>query len=134
VTAAFTAAESCPPAAEAEGSLRQLEDEWAAAFVRHDPKPLARILADEWVMSRADAALRDKATYMARVANDPDRHTSIVRDDERIRVYGCSAVYTYRPTRTTEGQAFTFRTTDVFVHLDGRWQMVARHISEVPAP
>jgi hypothetical protein len=66
------------------------------------------------------------------VANDTRSHASITRADERYRVYGDAAVVTYRPTRLTADTPHVFRSTDTFIRRDGRWQLVARHITEVP--
>jgi hypothetical protein len=115
-----------------ETALRRLEDQWADAYVRHDPVALERILAPDFVMSRANATTWSKADYMAHVRNDTLRHASITRADERIRLYGDAAVVTYRPTRLTEGRPRTYRSTDTFIRQDGRWLLVARHITEVP--
>ena len=120
-----------PSVASDEAALRALEDAWAAAYVSHDPTALGPILADDFVMSRGRPDVWTKSDYLSHVRNDTLHHASITRADERIRVYGDAAVITYRPTRLTEGKPWTFRSTDTFVRQDGRWRLVARHISQV---
>jgi hypothetical protein len=119
---------------EAEAALRRLEDGWAAAYVAHDAAALAPVLGEDFVMSRANSAMWTKADYLAHVRADTRQHTSITRADERYRIYGAAAVVTYRPTRVTAGIASVFRSTDTFIFRDGRWQLVARQITEIPTP
>jgi ketosteroid isomerase-like protein len=133
--AAQSASTPSPQAtAEVEATLRRLLDEWADAYVRHDTRALGRILADDLIVTRAspDQETQAKDDYLAKVKADTEKHVSITREDERIRVYGDSAVVTFRARRLTDGNTFRFRITDVFVHRDGRWQLVARHISALP--
>jgi ketosteroid isomerase-like protein len=133
--AAQSASRPSPQAtAEVEATLRRLLDEWADAYVRHDTRTLERILADDVIVTRArtEQETQPKDDYLAKVKADTEKHVSITREDERIRVYGDSAVVTFRARRLTDGNTFLFRITDVFVHRDGRWQLVARHISALP--
>ena len=65
---------------------------------------------------------------------DEEPHTSITREGERVRVYGDVVVVNHRLTRTTQGRSFVFRLTDVCVQRDGRWQLVNRHVTELPQP
>jgi len=120
------------PTADTEAVLRQLEDRWANAYVAHDAVALEPVLAEEFVMSRANNAVWTKADYLAHVRNDTRQHMSITRADERYQLYGDAAVVTYRPTRLTAGVPYTFRSTDTFIRRHGRWQLVARHITEIP--
>lgn len=133
--AAQSAARPSPQAtAEVEATLRRLLDEWADAYVRHDTRPLERILAEDLIVTRArtDPETQPKDDYLAKVKADIEKHVSIKREDERIRVYGDTAVVTFRARRLTDSNTFLFRITDVFVYWDGRWQLVARHISALP--
>ena len=127
-----TRASSGSSVQQAEAELRVLEDTWADAYVTHDASALAPVLADDFVMSRASSEMWSKEDYLEHVRRDTRRHVSITRADERYRVYGDAAVVTYRPTRLTNDTAYTFRSTDTFIRRNGKWQLVARHITEVP--
>jgi hypothetical protein len=85
-------------------------------------------------MSAGRRELQTKAEYLRKVENDEEPHASIIRDGERIRVYGDVVVVNHRLTRTTQGRSFVFSVTDVCVRRDNRWQLVDRHITEVPPP
>jgi ketosteroid isomerase-like protein len=125
-----------PPATPngAEATVHQLEDEWADAYVHHDAARLASLLSDDYLMTMNLGGLRTKGQYVEMVRSDTISGQTIVRDQERTRVYGDAAVVTYRPTRTAHGVPHVFRTTDVWIYRDDRWQLVARQITDVPAP
>jgi hypothetical protein len=122
------------PREGADATVLRLLDDWAAAYVRHDRAAIERILGEEFVMSAGRPELQTRAEYLRKVENDQEPHAAITRDDERVRVYGDAAVVNHRLTRTTQGRSFAFRVTDVCVRRDGRWQLVNRHITELPQP
>jgi len=122
------------PPVGAEAQLHSLEDQWAEAYMRHDAGVLQRLLADDYIMTMNLGGLRSKAQYIAMVKNDTASNQTITRDEERIRVYGTAAVVTYKPTRVTHSVPHVFRTTDTWIFDHGRWQLVARQITDVPSP
>jgi len=121
-----------PSSRDAEAAVLRLLDDWAAAYVKHDRAAIDRILGEEFVMSAGRRDLQTRAEYLRKVENDEEPHASIARDGERVRVYGGVVVVNHRLTRTTPGRSFVFRVTDVCVQRDGRWQLVNRHITELP--
>jgi hypothetical protein len=135
---AFAGAAPGPPSApsreDAEKAALRLLDEWAAAYVKHDRAAIDQILGEEFVMSAGRRDLQTRAEYLAKVESDKEPHASITRDGERVRVYGNVVVVNHRLTRTTQGRSFVFRVTDVCVHRSGRWQLVNRHVTELPPP
>jgi len=86
------------------------------------------------VTSAGWRSLQTRAEYLRKVENDREPHASITRADERVHVYGDTAVVNHLLTRTTQERSFVFRVTDVCVRRGGRWQLVNRHITEVPPP
>jgi ketosteroid isomerase-like protein len=121
-----------PPSPEA--SVLRMLDDWAAAYVTHDRRAIDAILDDDFVMATGRPELQTRAEYLRKVETDREPHTSITRDDERVRVYGDVVVVSHRLTRTTRGRSFRFRVTDVCTHKDGRWRLAHRHVTEVPPP
>jgi len=120
--------------AQAASAVLQLLDEWAAAYVKHDAATIGRILGEEFVMSAGRRDLQTRAEYLRKVEKDREPHASITRSDERVRVYGDTAVVTHVLTRTTRDRSFVFRVTDVCVQRGSQWRLVNRHITEVPQP
>ena len=110
----------------------RLLDEWAAAYVKQDAATIDRILGEEFVMSAGRRDLQTRAEYLRKVQNDQEPHASITWAEERVRVYGDTVVVNHLLTRTTQERSFVFRVTDVCVQRDGRWQLVNRHITELP--
>jgi hypothetical protein len=119
---------------DAEAAVLRLLDDWSAAYVKHDRAAIDRILGEEFVMSAGRRDLQTRAEYLAKVENDEEPHASITREGERVSVYGDIVVVNHRLTRMTQGRSFVFRVTDVCVRRDSRWQLVNRHITEVPQP
>lgn len=115
-----------------EAAVLRLLDDWAAAYVKHDRGAIDRILGEEFVMSAGRPELQTRDEYLRKVESDTAPHASITRDGERVRVYGDVVVVNHRLTRTTAGQSFAFRVTDVCAKRDGRWQLVNRHVTELP--
>jgi ketosteroid isomerase-like protein len=131
---ASAAVSAAPPSPSPEASVLQLLDDWAAAYVKHDRGAIDSILGEDFVMSTGRAELQTRAEYLHKVQVDEEPHASIVRDDERVRVYGDVVLVSHRLTRTTGARRFVFRVTDVCVRREGGWKLVNRHVTEVPRP
>jgi hypothetical protein len=81
-----------------------------------------------------------KAEAVAKVRGDSATAAGVTlqTDSTTVRVHGDAAVVRTSGTNRARGgqQPLTrrFRTTDVFVWRDGRWQVVASHASPVAEP
>jgi ketosteroid isomerase-like protein len=118
-----------------EQTLLRTEDEWAQAYVKRDPAPLRRILADDYVGTSARGTVRNKAQEITEVTASSDTAQSATNEDMKVHVYGNAAVVTGRGVETGRNKdgAYTrrFRFTDTFVKRGGRWQCVASHGSPI---
>ena len=122
--------------------VRQLEREWLDAYEKHDAEAMQRIVADDFTIVFPDGGSQTKADIMAmmergRTGKRPSpRFTT---EDVNARVYGGDTVilsgrvvtHMKRPDGT-EGREES-RYTDTYVRLNGRWQVVASHLSNVKA-
>jgi len=121
---------------KAEQEIADLNREWADSIVRGDTGRLDRLFADDMTVVSGNGTLRGKAQEMDDLRPTPDIKTYFFNtDDVRIRVYKDSAVVTGRAKwrinlkgRDVDNER---RYTLVFVKKDGRWQIVAQHLSRV---
>lgn len=111
--------------ADAAAELRTLEQNWLRAAGSRDTAALDRILAAGFVHVAYDGRVLSKADAMkASVAPPTDRQTL---SQLTVHLYGGTGVVTGLNTVASPGGAVEVRLrfTDVFVHLDGRWQAVS---------
>ena len=116
-----------------EAEIRQLAQEWMEATARRDAAALDRFLADEFLLVAA-RGLSDKPAWL-HAALHLIEVTAFRYDDVRIRLYGDVAVmhshWTQQATMAGQDWSGEFRLTDVWVRRAGRWQVVARHLTQV---
>jgi len=118
-----------------EQELIKLENEWADAVVKKDVAFLDRILADDYLATDPEGNGYTKAQEIASMKSEVYLVTSCVHHEMKVRVYGNAAVVTGRSTlnETYKGKDYSIqsRWTDTWVKLNGRWQCVAEHSSEI---
>jgi len=129
--------------AQAREAVLRLAEELFRSYARGDTAAAARILAADYTGFTGDGHRETKAQALANLRRDSATAASasvdsMHVDSTTVRVFGDAAVAQTSGTlrARAEGQAATigFRNTDVFVWRDGRWQIVATHLSRVPAP
>lgn len=129
--------------AQARQAVLGLEGELFHSYVSADTAPAARILAEDYTGFTGDGRRETKAQALANLRRDNSaaaRATvdSMHVDSTTVRVYGDAAVAqttgTFRAHDVRQSAIVGFRNTDMFVWRDGRWQIVATHLSKVPAP
>lgn len=138
---------AAPPAgrdtAQAREAVRRLEEELFQSYARGDTAPAARILAEDYVGVTGDGHRETKAQALANLRRDTTATAggtvdSIQLDSVTVRVYGDAVVAqangTFRAHSGRQSATVGFRNTDVFVWRDGRWQIVATHLSRVAEP
>jgi peptidylprolyl isomerase len=117
-----------------------LERRWLDAYLKHDFDEMARIEADDFTITYPDGSVRTKAQEVEaqrQAAAGPGTisRTSAVQD-ERIRVYGDTAVLTgvfvTSGGQQDPGATLKARYTDVYVRRGGVWQVVASQLTAIP--
>ena len=128
-----------------EQELMQLERDWSAAFLKHDPATVARILADEFVGIDGRGIITNK-TQEIDEAQAPKPGTAappfLILDESvvemKVRVYGNAAVVNGRVIEKIRTKAkdteIQYRRTTVWVYRQGRWQCVSFHGSRILEP
>ena len=113
--------------ARSEAQVRATIEAMNAALVSADTGTLERIFADGYVFTTPIGTTLDKAQRIESVRSGQRKLSSLTFADLKIQVHGDAAVATSRYTEVVEPQHAPQegRITNVFVHVDGRWQMVA---------
>ncbi|MDQ3118646.1 MAG: nuclear transport factor 2 family protein [Verrucomicrobiota bacterium] len=123
-----------------EEEVRRLEREWLDAYEKYDAEAMGRIVADDFAITFPNGRIQTKAQIMAMLKR-PRREgapTTRFRTDEvQARSYGDTVILMGKVIEQSEreGKATTeaSRYTDTYVKREGRWQVVASHLSNVPA-
>ena len=123
-------------AGSVEQELIKLENEWGDALIKHDPAPIDKMLADDFIGTTPEGAVYTKAQLLESVKSSKEDIISMVDDEVKVHVYGDAAVISARNTvkMRVEGKETNFqeRYTDTWVKRDGRWRCVAGHNSVIP--
>ncbi len=124
------------PSAGTEQAVMRIEHELLNAFLKGDPSASERHLADTYVFTGPDGTVQSKAQVMADLKSGDLKIQSASIDDAKVQVHGNTAIVTYgsNDKGTYKGKDISGKTrwTDVFVKLNGRWQVVASHGSMLP--
>ena len=115
--------------------LENIQQQLVLAWVTRDRAPLERLLAPEWMVTRADGRMSTRDEVLREFDTGDNRLLDGYVDDILVRNLDDFAVVTGRTHARGEykGQAYdvTLRFTDVFVRRDGKWQAVASHATRM---
>ncbi len=118
-----------------EQAVRKLLNELYAALGRNDAAALDRIYADNYTLVNESGELTTKAPRLASIKSGELKYESVGFVDLNVRLYGNTAVATYRATNKVQfkGQEIggQFRVTVTLVKIKGRWQVVAAHVTRI---
>lgn len=123
------------PKTNDEQAVRRLLNEISAALERADIAALDRIYADGYTLVNESGVLTTKAPRLAALKSGELKYESVGFDEVAVRLYGTTAVATYRVTSRGQyrGQAIggQFRATSTYLKMKGRWQLVAAQVSPI---
>ncbi|MEU9348520.1 nuclear transport factor 2 family protein [Streptomyces sp. NPDC048278] len=120
---------------QAREDVLAVERRRAKAMVEADAATLAELTADSYTHVESSGVARTKEEFLRGLATGEYRFESFVVDENRVRVYGDTAVVTGRyhnDIRTPEGLQPTKYAlhTRVYVKAHGRWLNVAHQATE----
>ena len=115
--------------------LKRLEDDWLSSYLRGDKQVFDRIVAEDFTRTDESGKVATKAEERELVQAPPAGVTpSLTNEEMQVRVYGNAAILTGRiVAKVQENVSFQSRFTDTLIKRNGRWQVVARHYSRIPA-
>jgi uncharacterized protein (TIGR02246 family) len=123
-------------AADAERELRAAESQLAAALSSVDVDQLSRLWADDFVSTMADGRVTSgKKRLEALRARKPDTSSRVSNENQQVdvRVQGDWALVLVTSSWLESGKPVgaPYQATHVWAKRDGRWRLIAAHISEV---
>jgi ketosteroid isomerase-like protein len=120
------------------GKIIALEKKWTESYKARDISMLASLLAEDFVITVEDGSTYGKAGYISHSADSSVRVEVAALSELKVRLHGNTAVVTgaYHETGTSKGKPYEYRDrlTDVWMKIDGRWQVVASHYSVPISP
>ena len=122
--------QSKPADQSTEQAILQLTRDWLAAEERKDTATLQRIIADDFQGYAPGGHTVFKEDVIP-LEGTQSGGLAITASEMKARVFGDTAVVTARGVQKA-GEKRELRFTVVFTKRDGRWQMVAGHLSAVP--
>jgi uncharacterized protein (TIGR02246 family) len=122
--------------ADAELELRAAEAQLAAALSSVDLDQLSRLWADDFVSTMADGRVTSgKKRLEALRARKPDANSRVTNENQQVdvRVEGDWALVLVTSSWLESGKRVgaPYQATHVWAKRDGRWRLIAAHISEV---
>lgn len=118
-----------------EQELIQLKHDIGRAYVKRDAAALERLYADDYTVTNGAGETTTKVQEIERMRTGNTVYEATTYDDVKVRVYGDTAIVAGRGTVKGRGASGAFhteyRSTNVFVKRNGRWQVVAAHLSGV---
>ena len=122
---------------DAGQAVQKLERAWLNAYEQHDEKAMDAIVADDFTITFPNGSMQTKAQIMAAIKNPrpPDRPSmKFHTEDVQARVYGDTVILIGRVVTEYQRAGQTTskeeqRYTDTYVKRNGRWQVVASHLS-----
>jgi len=122
----------------AEEEVRRLNAEEVEAFLHNDPKAMARLWSDDFVVTNPLNKFVNKQQVLGMVKSGFLVITAYDRKIEYVRVYGDTVIVTGSETAMWggrmphAGKTEHLRFTAVWMKQRERWQEVARHANIVP--
>ena len=124
------------PTGSIESQLVELERQLSDALVKQDAVTLDRLWSRDLVFTFPSGTMSDKSKRIA--AQKPSEASAVstnINDLVKVYMYGKTAVVTV--LSTWKGKAGTqeyseqYQATHVWAKQQGRWQLVAAHVSQV---
>jgi hypothetical protein len=121
---------------DAAATIAQLEQQAVKADLATDRSFYAMYLTEDWSGGSSFGEWETKSSLLQDMS-DPEHHhiTAESIGDLKVRVYGNTAVATYRQSYEIFDHGWrharTVITTDVWIIQNGRWREIASHSSEI---
>lgn len=113
-------------------TIRALESKWVDAYKQRQIATVASLLADDYVITVEDGTTYGKVGFISYNAGSL-RVDVAEASDLRIHMHDSVAVVTaaYHERGVLAGKPYDYhdRLTDVWMKIDGKWQLIASHYS-----
>jgi len=122
---------------KAEEEVRQLERHWLDAYEQNNSEAMTKIVADEFIITFPNGSMQTKSELMSMIKN-PKSSAPKMRfytEDVKSHAYGDTVILRGKVVTEYERDGKQVREqsryTDTYVKRNGRWQVVASHLSNV---
>ena len=125
-----------PSQTSVERQLIELERQLSDALVKEDAAVLDRLWSNDLVFTFPNGKLSSKAQRLAsqKPSDQPSQSTNM-NDQVKVYLYDNTAVVTvlstWRGKAGAQEYSDQYQATHVWVKQQGRWQLVAAHVSQV---
>lgn len=118
--------------ADSVAAASKLENDAVKADLAGDKSFYQKVLAEDWTGGDSEGTWFTKADLLKMMADSQNNKTNSEKlTDLKVRVYGSTAVATYKDTYDMmlmgKHRARTIIGTDTFVKMGGEWKQVASH-------
>ncbi len=138
--AVFAAADFRPASGQKESEasgpaakIISLENKWNEAYKQRDVAAMNSLLSNDFLITIEDGSTYSKTGYIAHCGDKSTVVDISEFSDMRVRMHGNTAVLTgqYHEKGVSGGKPYEYhdRMTDVWMLIDGRWQVIASHYS-----
>jgi len=127
---------SAASGAVAEREVRDAEALRLKAFLDHDVRTMAALVADEMIHTTTNGKTRNKTQFMDDFVNRPTAFSQFVTDDMDVLVFGDVAItrgrYHNLVAERSYGTPLKYaRFLRVWARRDGSWQLVSHQATDV---
>ena len=123
---------------QTQQEVTQLANTWATAELQGDSAFLEKFLVEDFVGVGPLGFLLNKQQWLARHQSGEMKYSTHTLDEVGIRAYNEAAIVIGRLTQeaTYQGHPMNvqMRTTLVFVHQQGQWQLAGVHFCNIGQP
>jgi ketosteroid isomerase-like protein len=119
-----------------ENEVLQFERDACKAFLDADPAALERVLTNDFTLTLSNGDVSTRADEINELRTGKTHYDVFENYDMITRLYGDNMAVVLGKTRvkgTSEGKPFdrVVQFTDTLIKRDGRWQLVAGHVSRL---
>lgn len=120
-----------------EKDILALEDKRCTAMTKNDIAALEGMFHDDLIYTHSSAVVDTRASYLEALKSGHTRYHSVQRSDEKVRLYGDTALVTGRAiidvTVKGEKKHLDTRFLDVWTKTPQGWKFVAWQSTKLPA-
>jgi len=136
IAPAQSAYKATPTQGNVENQLIELERQLSDALVKQDAAVLDRLWSNDLIFTFPNGKMSTKAERLAgQKPSDQSSQSTNTNDRVKVYLYGNTAVVTVLSTwkgkTGTQEYSDQYQATHVWVKQQGRWQLVAAHVSQV---
>jgi ketosteroid isomerase-like protein len=118
---------------KAEQEVRKLERSWLDAYEKRDVAAMTAIVADDFTITFTDGSMQTKPQIIESLKRPGGSSSKFITENVRSRVYGDTVILigivVTEWRQNDKPMTDRSRYTDTYVKRNGKWQVVASHLS-----